>query len=131
MRISDWSSDVCSSDLGKEGHRGLPAPLCRPGRRSPGQHADGGGAEEDGHALTATHRFARPHGLAAAGVEGAAGNCDIRSVDVSDDFWTDAGVSIIAVLALPFYLGYIHAPIATTLQYAIVAGIEFGLGERP
>src|SRR3546814_12822004 len=78
----------------------------------------------------ATHRFARPHGLAAAGVEGAAGNCDIRSVDVSDDFWTDAGVSIIAVLALPFYLVYIHAPIDSMIEYAIVAGIGLALGER-
>src|SRR3546814_20331983 len=78
----------------------------------------------------ATHRFARPHGLAAAGVEGAAGNCDIRSVDVSDDFWTDAGVSIIAVLALPFYLGYIHAPIDSMIEYAIVAGFGLALGER-
>src|SRR3546814_2711016 len=25
MRISDWSSDVCSSDLGKAGHGGEPA----------------------------------------------------------------------------------------------------------
>src|SRR3546814_7916623 len=26
MRISDWSSDVCSSDLGAPGAHGLPAP---------------------------------------------------------------------------------------------------------
>src|SRR3546814_18789781 len=31
MRISDWSSDVCSSDLSAQGHHPSPSPAC--GRR--------------------------------------------------------------------------------------------------
>src|SRR3546814_10917310 len=35
MRISDWSSDVCSSDLGKTGIAGLRAKPVGEGRREP------------------------------------------------------------------------------------------------
>src|SRR3546814_6235959 len=42
IRISDWSSDVCSSGLRIRGSPGLPAGAARPARRPGGQSAAGG-----------------------------------------------------------------------------------------
>src|SRR3546814_19810776 len=55
MRISDWSSDVCSSDLARAHRRhGTPGPVDRPGRRL-SRAAHGAGAER-GQALLRTQR---------------------------------------------------------------------------
>ena len=51
-------------------------------------------------------------------------------MDLFEDFWTDAAVSLIAVLALPFYLGYVHAHVDTMVEYAVVAGVALAHGER-
>lgn len=51
-------------------------------------------------------------------------------MDLRDDLWTDGFVSLVAVLGLPFYLGYVHAAVDTMLEYAIVAGLALALGER-
>src|SRR3546814_3409216 len=48
MRISDWSSDVCSSDLDRRGASRLGRPLPRRGRnRSPARPAAGGSLARD------------------------------------------------------------------------------------
>lgn len=51
-------------------------------------------------------------------------------IDLYDDFWTDALVTFVAVLALPFYLGYLHAQIDSFVEYALFAGVALALGER-
>lgn len=51
-------------------------------------------------------------------------------LDLFEDIWTDAAVAFVAVLALPFYLGYVHAHVDRLLEYAVVAGVALALGER-
>lgn len=51
-------------------------------------------------------------------------------LDLFEDLWTDAFVTFVAVLALPFYLGYVHAHLDTLFEYAVVAGAGLALGER-
>src|SRR3546814_1464276 len=61
MRISDWSSDVCSSDLRADGHRGRladPPPGPRPGRRGGGGGRGSGTAPPAGGAVGSTGKGA-------------------------------------------------------------------------
>ena len=51
-------------------------------------------------------------------------------MDLIDDLWTDLAVSAVAVLALPFYIGYLDSPFHDLLAYAVVAGICLATGER-
>src|SRR3546814_5226956 len=52
MRISDWSSDVCSSDLGVDaGHARLVGEVLHPQRHVPGIQAPGRGRVEQGEAV--------------------------------------------------------------------------------
>src|SRR3546814_1168165 len=68
MRISDWSSDVCSSDLGTD---------CRPaaGRRQPGGgHREGSGSQEPPRGVQPRHcRHAGDGRGAACSGDGCAG----------------------------------------------------------
>src|SRR3546814_17041897 len=50
MRISDWSSDVCSSDLGRAQHRDHGECAGRGGKRTAAAGADGAGAGARGAA---------------------------------------------------------------------------------
>src|SRR3546814_3002331 len=52
MRISDWSSDVCSSDLGQ---RGMPEPTTQFTQHLPGE-AGGGGTGRTGAGVPAGQR---------------------------------------------------------------------------
>src|SRR3546814_15105072 len=88
MRISDWSSDVCSSDLAARDADRLPAALCAPG--GPGALADEPARSRAGagRALRATARLCRrtpsaavaPRRLSPAGpADAGRGDAAVRS----------------------------------------------------
>src|SRR3546814_12537338 len=94
MRIMDWSSDVCSSDLSGTGATGRPAggrrqgrmaaagPAIRPGRSGRGVALDGGAA----HLHLAGHVVNQTGGLAIAdAVEDRKSVGQGKSVSVSGD----------------------------------------------
>jgi hypothetical protein len=56
--------------------------------------------------------------------------CENSPVDLIDDIWLDAFVSLVAIIALPFYIGYLDSPFEDLLAYALVAGICLASGER-
>src|SRR3546814_11911557 len=67
MRISDWSSDVCSSDLASQGHQLL---LCRQARPGPDEtHV----AHKDVHQLRELIQFRAPQLVTERG-DGAGGH---------------------------------------------------------
>ena len=51
-------------------------------------------------------------------------------VDLIEDIWLDALVTVVAIIALPFYIGYLDSPFEDLLAYAVVAGICLATGER-
>ncbi|PWG02154.1 hypothetical protein [Sphingosinicella humi] len=51
-------------------------------------------------------------------------------MDLIDDIWLDAVVSLVAIIALPFYIGYLDSRFEDLLAYALVAGICLATGER-
>src|SRR3546814_13274270 len=81
MRISDWSSDVCSSDLGRDRRAGRPLPVAllaahpeaggRGGHRAPGGAAEPGEDERRGDGLRR-----HPHQPARRQVAGAVRRAD-------------------------------------------------------
>src|SRR3546814_10316144 len=68
MRISDWSSDVCSSDLRETGRRG--APMAQPSFKDAGARL--------GDALAAMHKAETKLAQARRRVEAAARRADTR-----------------------------------------------------
>ena len=51
-------------------------------------------------------------------------------IDEDDAFWADLAASSVAVLALPFYMGYLHSPLRHLLLYALVAAIGLVIAEQ-
>src|SRR3546814_8076369 len=66
MRISDWSSDVCSSDLHERARRRQPFPYHLVARRRP----DGEGKQRRDRRLRMDGRRSRPHRAPAGALEG-------------------------------------------------------------
>src|SRR3546814_17321284 len=76
MRISDWSSDVCSSDLQGEGAFGHLNPLTLTGAQRPGLDVDGDGGAADAEdvGIGAEHVADIDRTVEHHGVDGDGGN---------------------------------------------------------